>query len=153
MGKVARRAMIHDDFGRCSALTRRFSRPEKGFMSKVAIFTVLYIASVTALMVPLRVQAVPEATTDNNVTFIGTVSCSRCQGIQPLQKGYTRWTWALRSVSEGDDIVLVVRNHIYKLQGDKDQLLKYMESKAEVTGSLEGRTLTVQTIARPDKKR
>jgi hypothetical protein len=77
-------------------------------MSKVAIFAVLYIASVTAFLSPLRVQAVSDATTDNKVTFIGTVSCSRCQGIQPLHKGYTRWTWALHSVSEGDDIVLVV---------------------------------------------
>jgi hypothetical protein len=122
-------------------------------MSKVAIFTVLYIASVTAFLSPLRVQAVSEATTDNNVTFIGTVSCSKCQGIQPLHKGYTRWTWALQSISEGDSIVLVVGNNIYKLQGDKDQLLKYMESKTRVTGNLEGRTLVVQTIARPDKKR
>jgi dTDP-glucose pyrophosphorylase len=81
------------------------------------------------------------------------VSCSRCQGIQPLHKGYTRWTWALRSVSEGDDIVLVVGDNIYKLQGDKDQVLKYMESKAKVTGNLEGRTLAVQTIARPDNKK
>jgi hypothetical protein len=122
-------------------------------MSRVAISTVLCIASITAFLSPLRVQAVSEATTDNNVTFIGTVSCAKCQGIQPLHKGYTRWTWALQSISEGDNIVLVVGNNIYKLQGDKDQLLKYMESKAKVTGNLEGRTLVVQTIARPDKKR
>ena len=122
-------------------------------MSRLAVFTVLYIASVTAFLSPLRVQAVSDAMTDNTGTFIGTVSCSRCQGIQPLHKGYTRWTWALHSVSEGDDIVLVVGNKVYKLQGDKNQLLKYMEDKVEVTGNLEGRTLTVQTIARPVKKR
>lgn len=121
-------------------------------MSKVAMFTVLYIASITAFPSSLRGQAVSAAMTDENVTFIGTVSCSQCQGIQPLHKGYTRWTWALRSVGEGDDIVLVVGNNIYKLQGDKDQLLKYMEREATVTGKLEGRTLAVQKIARPDKK-
>ena len=115
-------------------------------MYKLVIFTVLYIASVTAFLAPQRSQAVSEGTTDHNVTFIGTVSCSRCQGIQPLHKGYTRWTWALHSVSEGDEIVLVVGNDIYKLQCDKNQLLKYMESKAKVSGSLKGRTLTVQAI-------
>ena len=134
-----------------SSTTTQMTR--RRLMSKVAIFTVLYIASITAFLSPVRGQAVSEATTDNNVTFIGTVSCSRCQGIQPLHKGYTRWTWALRSVSEGDDIVLVVGNNIYKLQGDRDQLLKFMESKATVTGNLEGRTLTVRTTARRDKKR
>src|SRR5260370_23883225 len=120
-------------------------------MSKLAVFTVLYIASIT-LISPLRVQAVSDAMTDNKVTFIGTVSCSRCQGLQ-LHKGYTRWTWALHSVSEGDNIVLVVGNNIYKVQGDKNQLLKYIEDKVEVTGNLEGRTLTVLTIARPVNKR
>ena len=122
-------------------------------MSKVAISTVLCIASVTAFLSLLSVEAVSEATT-NNVTFIGTVSCSRCQGYPPVHKGHTRWTWAVHSVvGEGDEIVLVVGNNLYKLQGDKDQLLKYMEDKVEVTGNLEGRTLVVQTIARPDKKR
>jgi hypothetical protein len=121
-------------------------------MSKVAIFTVLYIANVTAFLSPLTVAAVSEATT-NNVTFVGTVSCSRCQGIQPLHKGYTRWTWALHSISEGDNIVLIVGNNVYKLRGDKDQLLKYMEEKAKVIGSLEGQTLVVQSITPPDRKR
>jgi hypothetical protein len=122
-------------------------------MNSVLIFTVLYIASITASLSPLRIQGFSEAATDHNVTVTGTVSCSRCQGIQPLHKGYTRWTWALQSVSEGDDIVLVVGNNIYKLQGDKDQLLKFMERKAKVSGNLEGRALAVQTIARPDKSR
>ena len=49
--------------------------------------------------------------------------------------------------------MLVVGNNIYKLQGDKDQLLEYMERKATVTGNLEGRTLTVQMVTRPDKQR
>lgn len=119
-------------------------------MSKVAVITVLYITSVTFLS-PEQVQAVSDAMTDNQVTFIGTVSCSRCQSLEP-HKGYTRWTWALHSVSEGDDIVLVSRNNIYKLQGDKNQFLKYMEDKVEVTKTLEGRPLTVQRIARPKEK-
>jgi hypothetical protein len=46
-----------------------------------------------------------------------------------MHKGYTQWTWALHSVSKGDDIVLVVGNNTYKLQGNREQLLQYTESK------------------------
>ena len=122
-------------------------------MSKVVVVAGLYIASVTAFLLPVHVHAVSEATSNTSVSLIGTVSCLRCLGYPPVHKGYTRWTWALHSVGEGDDIVLVVGNNIYRLQGDKDQLLKYMEDKVEVTGNLEGRTLIVQTIVRPKKKR
>lgn len=88
----------------------------------------------------------------HDVTLTGRVSCGRCQALEPQHKGYTRWTWAVHSVSEGDDIVFVVRNDIYKLRGDKDQLLKFMEDKATVSGEVDGHTLTVQTISRPDKQ-
>jgi len=120
-------------------------------MSKVAVLAALFIASFTAFLSPLRGQSNSEAATDNTATYIGIVSCSKCQGIQPLHKGYTRWTWALHSVSEGDDVVLVVGNKMFKLQGDKDEVLKYMEKKAKVTGDLEGQTLIVKSIVRPEK--
>jgi hypothetical protein len=120
-------------------------------MSKVVVLAAICIASFTAFLSPLRAQANSEAAADNTVTYIGTVSCSKCQGIQPLHKGYTRWTWALHSLSEGDDIVLVVGNKMYKLQGDKDEVLKYMEKKAKVTGDLDGQTLIVKSIVRPEK--
>jgi len=83
----------------------------------------------------------------NNVTMIGTVSCAHCQGIQPLHKGYTRWTWALHSVSEGDDVVLVADGNIYKLQGDKQEFLKYMEDKVKVAGNLKGQIFAVQSMS------
>lgn len=83
----------------------------------------------------------------NNVTLIGTMSCAHCQGIQPQHKGYTRWTWALHSVSEGDDVVLVAEGNIYKLQGDRQEWLKYMEDKVKVAGNLKGQTLAVQSIS------
>jgi hypothetical protein len=120
-------------------------------MSKLAILVALAIAYI-AFLSPATVQAVTQESS-NNVIFTGTVTCLRCLGYPEIHKGYTRWTWALHSVGEGDDIVLVAGNNIYKLQGDKDQLLKYMEDKVEVTGNLEGRTLTVQTIVRPKKKK
>jgi len=102
-------------------------------MSRLVV-TCLYIVSLTALLSTVNVYAASEATSKASVTLTGTVSCSRCQGYPPLHKGYTRWTWAVHSVSEGDDIVIVVGNNIYKAQGDRSQLLKYMEDKVEVTG-------------------
>jgi hypothetical protein len=81
------------------------------------------------------------------VTLRGTLSCGHCQGIQPMHKGYTQFSWALNSVSQGDDIVLVGQDQVYKLQGDKDKLLKFMSAKARVTGRLDGSTLEVETIA------
>lgn len=121
-------------------------------MSKSMVLAVFFVAVFTTLLLPRRAQAFPETTT-GSVTLIGTVSCSKCQGIQPLHKGYTRWTWALHSVNDGDEVVLVVGKTTYKLQGEKGQLLKYMESKAKVTGSLDGQTLAVQVITAADRKR
>jgi hypothetical protein len=85
------------------------------------------------------------------VTLTGLVSCAHCQGMQPLHKGHTQYSWAVYSVSQGDDIVLVSHDKTYKLKGDKDQLLKYMSAKARVTGRLDNTVLQVQTIGRPEK--
>ena len=85
------------------------------------------------------------------ITLTGTVSCGHCQGIQPLHKGYTPFSWALNSVSQGDDIVLVSGDQVYKLQGDKDNLLKFMSAKARVSGRLDGSILEVEAIGRAAK--
>jgi hypothetical protein len=85
------------------------------------------------------------------ITLTGPVSCGHCQGIQPMHKGYTQYTWALNSVSQGDDIVLVGKDQVYKLQGDNDKLLQFMSAKARVSGRLDGNTLQVETIGRAPK--
>jgi hypothetical protein len=87
------------------------------------------------------------------VTLTGTVSCGHCQGIPPVHKNDTPFSWALYSVSQGDDIVLVASDKTYKLHGDKDTLLKLMCDRAKVTGRLESATLEVETIARAPKKK
>ena len=88
----------------------------------------------------------------SNVTFTGLVTCAHCVGNQPMHKGYTPWTWALESVKhQGDDIVMVVGDKIYKLQGNKDEILKYIADKAMVTGRLDGNILSVETIGKPGK--
>jgi len=88
----------------------------------------------------------------NNVTFTGLVTCAHCVGNQPMHKGYTPWTWALESVNhQGDDIVLVVGDKIYKLQGNKDEILKYIADKATITGHLDGNIISVEMIGKAIK--
>jgi hypothetical protein len=113
------------------------------------IYRVVFLASIFALGLTASVRSAHSATTE--ITLTGMVSCAHCQGIQPMHKGYTQYTWALQSVSQGDDIVLVVQDKVYMLQGDKDQILKHMASKARVSGRLEGDVLEVETIGRPSK--
>jgi hypothetical protein len=112
------------------------------------IYRTMFLATIFALgLTAVR----PAHSASMEVTLTGTVSCAHCQGIQPMHKGYTQFSWALQSVSQGDDIVLVVQDKVYKLQGDKDQLLKFMSSKVRVTGLLEGTTMEVATIGRAAK--
>jgi hypothetical protein len=89
--------------------------------------------------------------TPSEVTVTGTVSCGHCQGLQPIHKGYTQFSWALNSVNQGDDIVLVAQDRVYKLQGAKDQILRLMSAKTRVTGRLNGNALEVETIVRAAK--
>jgi hypothetical protein len=112
------------------------------------IYRVMFLASIFALgMTAVR----PAHSASAEVTLTGTMSCARCQGIQPMHKGYTQFSWALQSVSEGDDIVLVTQDKVYKLQGDKDQLLKFMSAKVTVTGLVDGTTMDVARIGRATK--
>jgi len=122
-------------------------------MRKTVFLAALYIASVAALVLPVHGYAAVQTASGNPVTFTGTVSCFRCQQDISLHKGYTRWTWAVHMVDRGDRIVLVVGNKLYALQGDKSQLVKYMEDKVQVTGDLDGQTLIVRTISRSTKQR
>jgi hypothetical protein len=111
--------------------------------------TLLWAAVVVLVMASGRGFSQESA---NNVTMIGTLSCAHCQGIQPLHKGYTRWTWALHSVREGDDVVLVSDGNIYKLQGDKQEFLKYMEDKVKVAGNLKGQVFAVESLSPSGEK-
>ncbi len=116
-----------------------------------AISQVVFLASIFALGLTATVRYAHSASTETiRTTVSGMVSCAHCQDIQP-HKGFTPYSWACYSVSRGDDIILVSRDRAYKLQGDTNQLLKFMTSKATVTGRLEGAVLKVETIGRPSK--
>jgi hypothetical protein len=121
-------------------------------MSKSEISKVTLIAGIAVLGLGIFVGPAQSASvTGATITVTGTVSCAHCQGIQPVHKGYTPFSWALYSVSQGDDIVLVMKDKAYKLAGDKKQILRYMSEKARVTGRVDGSMLTVETIGRAAK--
>ena len=120
-------------------------------MSASVICRVVTIASIAALSQTVVVRPARAETTE--VTLTGSVSCAHCQGFL-LPKGWTEYRWGLYSVSHGDDIVLIVKDKVYKLQGDKDRLLKFMYAgKTIVTGYLDGSTLEVETIGRAVKNK
>ena len=113
-------------------------------MTKKSMFQAVVLAGIFAVSPLLSVPAV--AAPVSNVTLTGLVTCSRCVGNQPLHKGFTQLSWAVQSVSQGDDIVIVAGNVTYKLQGNKDQILKYIAGKATISGHLDGNVLTVEKI-------
>jgi hypothetical protein len=89
---------------------------------------VQFCAMVATFLIATAVLAFSQAVAAS-VALTGKASCAKCGPFEPMHKGYTQWAWALNSVSKGDDIVLVVGNNTYKLKGNREQLLKYMESK------------------------
>jgi hypothetical protein len=117
-------------------------------MTKKSIFQAVVLAGVFAVSPLLSVPAV--AAPVSNVTLTGLVACSRCVGNPPAR--YTQFGWAVRNVRDGDDIVIIVCNMTYKLQGNKDQILKYIAGNATVSGRLNGNVLPVEQIGPAGKK-
>jgi hypothetical protein len=120
-------------------------------MPKKSMFLIVILASAFALSPLLSIPSAAE--TVSNVTLTGLVTCSRCYGDAVPRKGYTPYSWAVESVSQGDDIVFVVGIHRYLLQGNKDQIMKYIAYPATISGTLDGNVLTMEKIGRPEKKK
>ena len=119
-------------------------------MTRSTAVRVFALASLVALSFLVTVPSFAQPV--NSVTFTGLVTCAHCVGNQPMHKGITPWTWARESVkNQGDDIVMVVGDKIYKLQGNQDEILKYIADKATVTGHLDGSILQVEMIGKPGK--
>jgi hypothetical protein len=119
-------------------------------MNRISIFR-LFLASFVVLCSILAAQAFAQPTA-TDVTLTGRVTCSRCLDLSQ-HKGFTPWTWAMYKVSQGDNIVFLTSGRTYKLQGDRQQLSKYVEDKATVTGHLDADTIEVTGIIRPKKER
>lgn len=71
-----------------------------------------------------------------NTEFTGLVTCSRCLNLAQ-HKGFTPWSWAMYQLSKGDDIVIKTSSGtVFRLQGDRQLLSKYVEDKTMVTGTV-----------------
>ena len=117
-------------------------------MKKISRFGLaVAIVAVLSSIVATQVFARPVVT---DVTFTGLVTCLHCADLTQ-HKGFTRWTWATYRVSQGDGIVLVASGKTYNLQGDRQQLSKYVEDSATISGHLNANTIDVTNIARPTK--
>lgn len=88
----------------------------------------------------------------SDVTLKGSVTCARCLDLTQ-HKGFTPWSWAMYKVSQGDEIVFVTSGKMYRLQGDRRELSKYVEDKVIVSGHLDGNTIQVTNITRPPKEK
>jgi hypothetical protein len=119
-------------------------------MNRISMFR-LFLASFVVLCSILAAQAYAQPTA-SDVTLTGLVTCSRCLDLSQ-HKGFTRWTWAMYRVSQGDDIVFLASRRTYKLQGDRERLSKYVEDKATVSGHLDADTIEVTDISRPKKEK
>jgi hypothetical protein len=86
------------------------------------------------------------------VSLTGRITCSLCSDLAQ-HKGFTPWTWAMYKVSQGDDIVFFTDGKVYRLQGDRQQLSKYMEDKVTVSGQLDANTIVVTNIVKPAKEK
>jgi hypothetical protein len=117
-------------------------------MKKISRWGLLAGLGVLSLASAVQVVARPAVA---EVSFTGTVTCAHCVDLAQ-HKGFTRWTWAMYRVSQGDRIIFVTSGKTYTLEGDRQQLSKYVEDKATVSGRLEADTIEVTSIAHPAKQ-
>lgn len=95
---------------------------------------------------------------ESDVSFVGLVTCSHCLDLAQ-HKGFTPWSWAMYQVSRGDNIVLVTDKDDYYLEGDRQDLVKYIGDRVTVTGRLNNLVtghvnnlvIEVTNIVRPQK--
>lgn len=119
-------------------------------MSRIPVLR-LVLASVVIGCSLLAIQTFAKPVA-SDVTFTGLVTCMRCTDLSQ-HKGFTRWTWAMYKISQGDEFVFLAGGKTYRLQGDRQQLSKYVEDKVTVSGQLNDDTIAVTTIVRPKKEK
>jgi hypothetical protein len=118
-------------------------------MKRISIVR-FFVVSAVALSTFVAAQAFAQPAVQD-VSLSGLVTCSRCLNLSQ-HKGFTRWSWAMYQVSQGDSIVVVTAGKAYKLQGDREQLSKFIEDKVTVSGHLDANTIEVTKITRPSKE-
>jgi hypothetical protein len=118
-------------------------------MKKMNSRSILAGLALAGAMFATQASAQPLATP---VTLTGKVTCLRCTDLGQ-HKGFTPWTWAMYKVSQGDEIVFLTQGKVYRLQGDRAQLTKFMEDKVTVSGQLDANVIVVENIVKPAKEK
>ncbi|MBB6143013.1 hypothetical protein HNQ77_000957 [Silvibacterium bohemicum] len=99
---------------------------------------------ISALFLSVALSAVTVSAQASQV-FTGAVSDAMCAGHHMMQgKGLAQ---CIREcVKQGSDFVLVSKEQIYSLKGDKAQFDKFAGQNVTVGGEVSGSTLTVEFI-------
>jgi hypothetical protein len=94
-------------------------------------------------------SAIPTAQSKQQ-TFTGVISDSAC-GATHTMKNMSAADCARMCVKSGQKYVLVVGKSIYTLQGHDADLEKLAGANATINGNLNGKTLTIKTVASAPK--
>jgi hypothetical protein len=78
-------------------------------------------------------------------TLSGTISDSKC-GAKHEAASEADAKCVAGCVKKGADAVLISDGKVYKLVGDKDEVMKHLGHKVSVTGKVEGDSIDVQSI-------
>lgn len=108
-------------------------------MNRNRIYTACSIAALVALA--LLVQAETSA----KQTLTGVVTDTMC-GAKHMIAGKTDAECTRICVKQGMQYALLVGNTVYTLQGDTAAIDKYAGERATVTGTVEGKTVKLDTI-------
>jgi hypothetical protein len=86
------------------------------------------------------------ASAQSSQTLTGTVSDAMC-GAHHMMQGASAAQCTRECVKQGSDFALVSAGKVYTLKGDKSQFDKFAGQNVTVKGKLDGKTITVDSIA------
>jgi len=92
------------------------------------------------------VLSVGAALAQSGQTITGAVTDAMC-GAHHMMQGKTPAQCTRECVNQGSDFALASADKVYILKGDKSQLDKFAGQNVTVRGKVDGKTITVDSIA------
>lgn len=115
--------------------------------SAVACALALVIATLgTVAGAAAETGGVAQASTATEQTFQGMVTCSKCGAKHSAALGKTAADCAIQCVQGGAKFSLVDGEHTYFLDADISLLKKVAGQRAQVVGTITGKTIKVSSI-------
>lgn len=108
-------------------------------MNRIRMFTAVAVVAVVTIVVSVTAQ------TSGKTTLTGAVTDTMC-GAKHMIAGKTDAECTRICVKQGMQYALLVGNTLYTLQGDTAAIDKYAGQRAAVTGTVDGKTVKVDTI-------